>query len=356
MHPSPAARTAPAQRWALWSSGERLRQASDWFTTTDVLGEELVPTRADWCTVHVRASVIAALRAGSNAALTDLGLLDAVDGEPLEMVTLRHRDGEREPLVRQWAADMPVRIGDSYGAGRVTATGITRYLPHVETSMLAAAASTQEQLAHFQRLNIASSIVVPLRTSTGALLGAMTLIREPDNGQPFTAQDVRAAEAFAHLAAEALDSSRLATITAQATRQQAGPAHRTATWQPADPGDPTNSTQGRSWARRTLAEVLTTPPRRDLYDDMDLILTELLSNAVRHGGGLRQAALSNTGKHLRLAASDNDPRTPTLRPTQTNRANGRGMHLIQAIAERWGVRRQHTETGKSVWADLRLTG
>ena len=101
--------------------------------------------------------------------------------------------------------------------------------------------------------------------------------------------------------------------------------------------------------------MLTTAPRRDLYDDVDLVFTELLSNAVRHGGGLREAQLSNTGEHLRLVAADHDPRSPAVRARRVDRPNGRGMHLIQAIADRWGVQRHHTETGKRVWADLRIT-
>jgi hypothetical protein len=31
------------------------------------------------------------------------------------------------------------------------------------------------------------------------------------------------------------------------------------------------------------------------------------------------------------------------------------MHLVEAMAERWGVHRHHAEVGKRVWADLRLT-
>ncbi|GIF01326.1 hypothetical protein Ari01nite_87900 [Paractinoplanes rishiriensis] len=125
-----------------WIVEKRLVGASDWFATADVLGDGLVPAWADWCAVHVRASVVEAFRAGSAVSLAELGLTRPIDGEPLEMVTLRHRDAEREPVVRQWAAEVPVRTGDAYGAGRVTATGVTRYLPHVGPAMLHATAAT----------------------------------------------------------------------------------------------------------------------------------------------------------------------------------------------------------------------
>jgi anti-sigma regulatory factor (Ser/Thr protein kinase) len=333
---------------------ERLRVTSDWFATADALGDELVPAWADWCAVHVRMSVVEALRAGSAVSLAELGLTEPVDGEPLEMVTLRHRDAEREPVIRQWAADMPVRTGDTYGAGRVTATGATRYLPHVGPAMLQATAATAQQRTQFKGLGIGSSIVVPLYTSTGALLGAMTLLRELDHREAFTEDDVQTAERLARGAAEALDASRIATVTANPPAPAIG-ARRTATWRPPDPHDVTTSTEGRNWARRTLPELLTRTPRRELYDDMDLVFTELLSNAVRHGGGLREAQLINTGGHLRLVAADHDPRGPAVRPRRADQPNGRGMHLIQAIADRWGIYRHHTEIGKRVWADLRFT-
>jgi hypothetical protein len=286
--------------------------------------------------------------------LADIGLAQPADGEPLEMITLRHRDAEREPVVRHWAAEMPVRSGDAYGAGRVTATGNTRYLPHVPAGMLQAVVTDPQQLPRFERMGVTSSIVVPLRTSSGAVLGAMTLIRELDTHDPFTQHDVQAAEKLARSAAEALEASRIATVTAEPPAPDCEP-ERSATWRPLHPRQADVSTEGRNWARRTLPEILTGQPRRDLYDDMDLVFTELISNAVRHGAGLSEAQLANTGAHLRLVAADNDPRSPAVRARRTDQPNGRGMHLIQAIADRWGVLRHHTEPGKRVWADLRLS-
>ncbi|MEV6493424.1 GAF domain-containing protein [Actinoplanes sp. NPDC051633] len=327
MHPHDGRpEAAPPARASDWSRAGLLRPASDWFTTADALGDALVPTVADWCAVHVRGPVVNALRAGDAHPLADLGLAQPVDGELLEMITLRHRDAEREPVIRLWAAEVPVRTGDAYGAGRVTATGITRYLPHVPPGLLQAAVTDPRQRPQFERLGVASSIVVPLRTSTGAVLGAMTLLRELDAHDPFTEHDVRAAEQLARSAAEALEASRITTVTAESVSPV--PANqRSATWRPQHPRDAGVSTEGRNWARRTLPEILTRQTRRDLYEDMDLVFTELISNAVRHGGGLCEAQLSNTGDHLRLTAADNDPRSPAIRKRRTDQPN------VLALAE-----------------------
>jgi anti-sigma regulatory factor (Ser/Thr protein kinase) len=354
MDPHEAEEPAPPAGADGWTAEERLRQASDWFTAADALGDELVPAVADWCAVHVRGPVVDALRSGVADPLADLGLAQPVDGEPLEMITLRHRDAEREPVVRHWAAESPVRTGDAYGAGRVTATGVTRYLPHVPAGMLQAVVTDPQQVPQFERMGVTSSIVVPLRTSAGAVLGAITLIRELDTHEPFTPQDVRGAERLARSAAEVLEASRIATVTTEPATPEPEP-RRSATWRPLHPRQADVSAEGRNWARRTLPEILTRQPRSDLYEDMDLVFTELISNAVRHGAGLCEAQLTNTGAHLRLVAADNDPRSPAVRTRRADQPNGRGMHLIQAIAEQWGVLRHHTEPGKRVWADLRLS-
>ncbi|KUL25296.1 ATP-binding protein [Actinoplanes awajinensis] len=351
MHPHDPKGRAPQTDAGGWTAAARLRQASDWFATADALGDELVPAVADWCAVHVRDTVVQALRAGDTAPLPELVTAQPGDGELLEMVALRHHDAEREPVIRHWAAEIPLRTSDSYGAGRVTATGVTRYLPHVPPTMTHAVVASPEQRARFARLPVASSIVVPLRTSTGVVLGAMTLLRELDTHEAFTEHDVQAAERLARSAAEALLASWTATVTAEPALPP--PAmERSATWQPPHPRNASVSVEGRNWARRTLPELLTRQPRRDLYDDVDLVFTELISNAVRHGGGLREAQLANNGDHLRMVAADNDPRRPAVRPRRADQPHGRGMRLIEAIADSWGVHRHHTEVGKRVWVDL----
>ncbi|MFI1993446.1 ATP-binding protein [Actinoplanes sp. NPDC020271] len=328
--------------------------APGWFATADAVGDEVVPRLADWCAVHVRVSAVRALRAGVTVALDEIVAAQPDDGELLEMITLRHRDAGREPVVRHWAAEVPVRVGDNYGAGRVAATGVTRYLPHVPSGMLQAVVTDPEQASQLRSLGVSSSIVVPLRTSSGVLLGAMTLIRELDFHEPFAESDVHTAEGFARLAADALDASRVTTVTTESATPPPW-LRDSVSWRPENPAAVTTSTEGRNWVRMTLPEVLTRTPRREFYDDVDLVATELISNAVRHGGGLCEAQLINTGEHLRVVAADDDPRSPAVRPRHEDRPNGRGMHLIQALTDAWGVYRHHAEPGKRVWADLRFS-
>ncbi|MEV7612647.1 SpoIIE family protein phosphatase [Streptomyces sp. NPDC089799] len=85
----------------------------------------------------------------------------------------------------------------------------------------------------------------------------------------------------------------------------------------------------------------------------ELILSELITNAIRYGAEpirvrlLRDRVLtcevwdsSSTAPHLRYAASTDE--------------GGRGLFLVAQMAERWGTR--YTGRGKVIWAELALTG
>lgn len=111
--------------------------------------------------------------------------------------------------------------------------------------------------------------------------------------------------------------------------------------------------RARAWARRILPGLLPRPARPDLDDDLDLVLSELVTNAIRHGGGCTRIELRAVGRLLRLSVTDARTSQPTVRladrsPTES----GRGMLLVQTVARRWGVRRGGRRRGKSVWLEL----
>ncbi len=106
-------------------------------------------------------------------------------------------------------------------------------------------------------------------------------------------------------------------------------------------------------ARRALvAADGEVPP--SVRDDALLLLTELVTNAVRHGGVGPAEWLS---VEVRLSESTvwvavDDPggsSTPSRRST-TDEAGGWGLLLVDQIADRWGVSRD--EPGTRVWFEL----
>lgn len=135
---------------------------------------------------------------------------------------------------------------------------------------------------------------------------------------------------------------------------------RRAVWRPRDGNHPAIVGRARRWARRTLPRLLTRPARVDLVGDLDLVISELVTNAVRHGGGCTRVELRATGRTLRLSVNDDRATPPVVPPVappaaRPLRESGRGMLLVETIAARWGVHRIRHHGGKAVWLDLSLT-
>jgi len=97
-------------------------------------------------------------------------------------------------------------------------------------------------------------------------------------------------------------------------------------------------------ARQAIAPLLHEDGK--FADDVALVTSEIVSNVVEHthDGGRLDAWDDNP---LVLEVEDYDPNIPTIPPTGTEQG-GRGLALVEGLAEDWGV--EPTETGKVVWA------
>lgn len=88
-----------------------------------------------------------------------------------------------------------------------------------------------------------------------------------------------------------------------------------------------------------------------ITDDVELVVSELVANAVEHAGGVRSIALTALNGCVRVEVSDGDPTPPTLRMADPTQPRGRGLQLVAAVSQDWGVR--PADGGKVVWAELR---
>ncbi|TDD01961.1 ATP-binding protein [Nonomuraea diastatica] len=84
----------------------------------------------------------------------------------------------------------------------------------------------------------------------------------------------------------------------------------------------------------------------------ELLVSELVTNAVRHARGLIRLRLSLTGDLLRCEVEDASPDLPHLRTAGHEDESSRGLQLVEALASGWGSSR--TRRGKRVWFDLPL--
>ncbi len=116
--------------------------------------------------------------------------------------------------------------------------------------------------------------------------------------------------------------------------------------------DPTGAQTPRR-ARRACARQLAEWNLEHLTDDVELIASELVTNAQRHGGGLREVRLDRAEDSLRISVTDFSPVPPHEGAAAPTDVSGRGIAMVAALASAWGVD-QRTD-GKTVWAELPLT-
>ncbi|MEU6343919.1 ATP-binding protein [Streptomyces sp. NPDC046977] len=116
--------------------------------------------------------------------------------------------------------------------------------------------------------------------------------------------------------------------------------------------------------RRLLRESLTRWGVPALADTAVLLTTELVTNALRHTdrGAVLTATLSTVSTvstppapRLRVEVRDFTTRHPRLRAPSTHGTGGRGLQLVQSLADAWGVRAEGDGSGKVVWFELDAT-
>jgi anti-sigma regulatory factor (Ser/Thr protein kinase) len=103
-------------------------------------------------------------------------------------------------------------------------------------------------------------------------------------------------------------------------------------------------------ARAALRAFLGDTPFADRSDDGELALSELVTNAVLHGRDPIVLRLLRTDHCVRVEVSDGSPVSPSFSMLDPTAVTGRGLMLISAASDRWGV--EPGVQGKSVWFEL----
>ena len=89
-------------------------------------------------------------------------------------------------------------------------------------------------------------------------------------------------------------------------------------------------------------------------EDAQLMVSELVTNAVRHGRPDVVLSISVAADRLRIEVSDGSDDMPVVAGDHPSldRATGRGLLIVAATAADWGVARTPGRPGKTVWAEL----
>jgi anti-anti-sigma factor len=91
--------------------------------------------------------------------------------------------------------------------------------------------------------------------------------------------------------------------------------------------------------------------RHRFREEARLVVSELVSNALRHADAAPELRLEWTGEQLVVAVSDADPRPPRVLDPLPVATGGRGMQLVARTASRWGSA-PAAGGGKLVWASV----
>lgn len=109
-------------------------------------------------------------------------------------------------------------------------------------------------------------------------------------------------------------------------------------------------------ARRQVRAILRHWGLDGLGDDAGLVVTELFTNAVLHSGSEHVTCALWAGEgllHLEVTDQGGDRSAgPRVREAADSEENGRGLVLVDQVAQQWGVRRLGEGPGRTVWAAL----
>ena len=107
-------------------------------------------------------------------------------------------------------------------------------------------------------------------------------------------------------------------------------------------------------ARKFLKGVSCRTHHARVLDEAELLVSELVTNAVVHGAPPITVEVSCDGSAgLAVSVSDLSPDLPEPRDADPYAEGGRGIHLVDLISDRWGVEERDGD-GKQVW--FRLLG
>ncbi|MER7190646.1 SpoIIE family protein phosphatase [Streptomyces flaveolus] len=147
------------------------------------------------------------------------------------------------------------------------------------------------------------------------------------------------------LLAAVLPSDRSDDVALLVARTRAlDPGHVTALDLPSDPA-------AVAGARGHTADTLTAWGLEELSFATELIVSELVTNAIRYGKGPIQLRLIRQST-LTCEVFDRNSTSPHLRQARTFDEGGRGLLLVAQLTERWGTR--HGREGKVIWAEQAL--
>ncbi|MCU4748148.1 MULTISPECIES: ATP-binding protein [unclassified Streptomyces] len=90
------------------------------------------------------------------------------------------------------------------------------------------------------------------------------------------------------------------------------------------------------------------------FDSVSLVVSELVTNALRYGDPAIELELVRGSRRLVCAVRDAGATAPCRTEADPGAESGRGLHLVECFSDGWGWRHQTESGGKVVWAVFRI--
>jgi hypothetical protein len=104
-------------------------------------------------------------------------------------------------------------------------------------------------------------------------------------------------------------------------------------------------------ARGVVRRLLDGELNDDALDTAELCVSELVTNAILHASTDVELSVTLARQRVRLAVRDQSSELPTLERHTSTASTGRGLAMVIAVADAWGIER-HDFRGKTVWCEL----
>jgi anti-sigma regulatory factor (Ser/Thr protein kinase) len=108
--------------------------------------------------------------------------------------------------------------------------------------------------------------------------------------------------------------------------------------------DASSLREGRRFVAETLRDWQFDEAR---IEPVQLVANELMANAIVHAHSAPVLSLEEAGPDLTLRVADTSPNAPVRRADATKESGGRGLLMVEALADKWGF--DANSSGKVVW-------
>lgn len=108
-------------------------------------------------------------------------------------------------------------------------------------------------------------------------------------------------------------------------------------------------------ARRFLGEVLERWDCQAEVDTLQILISEVVTNAVTHAGSAPEVAVRHLGDRLRVEVGDDDSTLAAPVDRGLLESSGRGLRILDSAAQRWGME-PRAGGGKVVWFEVPVFG